>query len=157
MSTPSRPTATLRQALDQAREQLQQQRPPAELARAIQAHMATAPRPGGGSPPLLRRWAWPGGLACALLLVGSVVLMIGDQAHSPQPQASPHMAGFLPLVPKEDWPQGTAPAWLVQTELRHDRLAALGLPVDPARAGEGVPAELLVRPSGEVLAVRFLQ
>ena len=42
---------------------------------------------------------------------------------------------------------------LVNTELRRDRLVALGLPFDPARAGDSVRAELLVRPSGEVLAV----
>ena len=36
-------------------------------------------------------------------------------------------------------------------------LAALGLPFDATRAGESVRAELLVRPSGQVLAVRFLQ
>jgi hypothetical protein len=45
--------------------------------------------------------------------------------------------------------------WLVTTELPHSRLAALGLPYDPARAGERVSAQLLMHGSGEVLAVRL--
>jgi hypothetical protein len=42
----------------------------------------------------------------------------------------------------------------VSTELPHSRLAVLGLPYDPARAGERVPAQFLMHSSGEVLAVR---
>jgi len=38
-----------------------------------------------------------------------------------------------------------------------ERMALLGLPFDPARAGQPVRAELLMQPSGEVLAVRFLR
>jgi hypothetical protein len=44
----------------------------------------------------------------------------------------------------------------VSTELQGERLSALGLPFDPARAGDSVRAELLLHPSGEVLAVRFV-
>ena len=65
--------------------------------------------------------------------------------------------GFFPLVPPERWPRDAAPAWLVRTELPGERLAALGLPYDPARAGDRVRAELLLHPSGEVLAVRLVQ
>ena len=65
-------------------------------------------------------------------------------------------SGFLPLVPPERWPREAAAAWLVSTELPGERLAALGLPYDPGRAGDSVRAELLLHPSGEVLAVRFL-
>ena len=48
-------------------------------------------------------------------------------------------------------------AWLVSAELPNERLAALGLPYDPARAGETVRAELLVHRSGDVLAVRVVR
>jgi hypothetical protein len=65
--------------------------------------------------------------------------------------------GFVPVAPPERWPRDAAPAWLVRTELQGERLAAMGLPYDPAHAGDSVRAELLLHPSGEVLAVRFLQ
>ena len=48
------------------------------------------------------------------------------------------------------------PAWLVSTEMPRDRLAALGLPFDPARAAEPVRAELLMHASGEVIALRVI-
>jgi hypothetical protein len=91
------------------------------------------------------------------VLVGSVVLML----QAPAPQLQPdelrqlRMSGFVPLAAAERFPADAAPAWLVSTELRQDRLALLGLPYDPSRAGESVRAELLVRASGEVLAVRL--
>jgi hypothetical protein len=70
-------------------------------------------------------------------------------------------SGFLPVAPPERfaelWQGGAqaAPAWVVRTELPRERLAALGLPYDPARAGEPVRAELLMHPAGDVLAVRL--
>jgi hypothetical protein len=155
---------TLRQALRLASQSLQVQQPPADLAGNIQARVRAAPSSapmGAGTAatsvpkPARPRWAWAGAWACTLLLVGSVVLMRSGPTE-PAPAATEHMAGFVPLVPQEDWPQGDAPAWLVDTELRRDRLVELGLPFDPARAGDSVRAKLLVRPSGEVLAVRFL-
>jgi hypothetical protein len=63
---------------------------------------------------------------------------------------------FVPLVPAEHWPRAPAQAWLVSAEMPRERLAALGLPFDPARTGASLRAELLVRESGEVLAVRFV-
>lgn len=154
----------LDQALALARLQLQAQPLPAGLAAQVQARVKSArtPRPTPHATPQPHAGAaWWGAAACALLLVGSVVLMLDNPLNNPPgaPQAGggERMAGFMPLVPEEDWPRGNAPAWLVNTELRRDRLVALGLPFDPARAGDSVRAELLVRPSGEVLAVRFLQ
>lgn len=70
-------------------------------------------------------------------------------------------SGFLPVAPPERfaelWHGGAlaAPAWVVRTELPRERLAAFGLPYDPARAGEPVRAELLMHPAGDVLAVRL--
>jgi hypothetical protein len=158
------PLVALSQALTQARQQLQAQSPPPDLAAQIQARVVAARAAGlpRAMPHALPRWpalrwAWSGAAACALLLVGSVVLMLGHPESAPRASGGERMAGFLPLVPQEDWPAGDAAAWLVDTELRRDRLVALGLPFDPAHAGDSVRAELLVRPSGEVLAVRFLQ
>jgi hypothetical protein len=135
-----------------ARELDGRQPPPAVWAAVRQAHArqhaAPAPRP--------RRWAWSGVFACAVLLVGSTLLMRVPPA-PPQPHADGG-SGFLPLVSPERWNGATAePIWLVRTELPRERLAALGLPYDPARAGDNVRAELLMHGSGEVLAVRFLR
>lgn len=169
------PLVPLSQLLDQARGQLQAQVPPPGLLAQVQAQVQArvqAQRPAAhgtkstGAGTALRahthtgaRWAWSGAAACALLLVGSVLLMLGEPSSRGPATASggEGMAGFMPVVPQEDWPAGDAPAWVVDTELRRDRLVALGLPFDPARAADSVRAELLVRPSGEVLAVRFLQ
>jgi len=75
---------------------------------------------------------------------------------------------FVPLVSPErvraladaqgsgDAAGSETPAWVVTTEMPQERLAAIGLPYDPARAAERVRAELLVAASGEVLAVRLL-
>jgi hypothetical protein len=153
MNPSTQPVMTLSQALAQARQHLQAQLPPPDLATQLQARVAAA---RGPSRPAAR-WAWSGAFACALLLVGSVALMLGHPDKPQMASGGERMAGFLPLVPEEDWPAGDAPAWLVNTEIRRDRLVAMGLPFDPARAGDSVRAELLVRPSGEVLAVRFLQ
>jgi hypothetical protein len=73
----------------------------------------------------------------------------------------PRASGFVPVASAERfaelWQGGAeaAPAWVVRTEVPRERLAALGLPYDPARAGEMVHAELLMHPSGDVLAVRL--
>lgn len=73
----------------------------------------------------------------------------------------PRASGFVPVASPERfaelWQGGAeaAPAWVVRTELPRERLAELGLPYDPARAGDLVHAELLMHPSGDVLAVRL--
>ena len=59
-------------------------------------------------------------------------------------------------IPASDLSRADA-AWLVSAELPSERLAALGLPYDPARAGETVRADLLVHRSGDVLAVRVVR
>ena len=94
-------------------------------------------------------------MACATVLLGSGVLLL--RLPPPLRAGAATQAGdFTPLVPPDQWPQGAAPAWLVSAELSGERRAALGMPYDPSRAGESVRAELLLHPSGEVLAVRFL-
>lgn len=136
-----------------------------ELARlnrrtALAAPTAASPAPRAAKPgtgaPFSSRWAWSGAAVCAVVLMGSALLMLRPPA-TPLVDDAVRMGGFFPLVPPERWPSEAAPAWLVSTELPGERLAAMGLPYDPARAGDSVRAELLLHPSGEVLAVRFLR
>lgn len=155
---------TLAQALRAAATQLQAQQPPPQLRERVLAALPAGvapPRRRGFGPAGVRApalWAGWGAVACAFVLLGSALLML--QPPLP-PQADDGLrlgtAGFFPLVPPERWPREAALAWLVRTELPGERLAALGLPYDPARAGASVRAELLLHPSGEVLAVRFVQ
>lgn len=109
-----------------------------------------------------RRWlswfGWAGlSTACVALAAAFVVdSMLEDEV---QPSAAAE-DGFVTLVNNDVWQRARTDAgrtWLVTTELPHSRLAALGLPYDPARAGERVPAQLLMHSSGEVLAVRLNQ
>lgn len=160
---------TLAEALRRAATQLDQELPPPGLAAAVrsalrqqresQAQVRKSSGAGPRLPMLPRTWPWPGaasGAVFAAVLVVSVLLMLQGPA-TPPPAPEQRMSGFVPVVPLERWPAEDAPAWLVRTELQRDRMAALGLPFDPARASESVRAELLVRASGEVLAVRFVQ
>lgn len=123
---------------------------PAALPAAARA--APAARPAALRPMRPHPWAWPGA-AVALVLVASVLLLLRSPA--PEPPGADE-GRFVNLVPPERWPREDSAAWLVRTELTGDRLAALGLPFDPARAGQPVHAEMLMRPTGEVLAVRFV-
>ncbi len=145
-------SALLRRAGDELR---LQQPPPGLQARmraAVAAQRAPAPRPAG------RRVAWwAGGMVAASLLLGSALLFTRLAPPAPLVVDDGVRFGvFMPLAPAERWPAGGQQAWLVRTEMPGERLAALGLPYDPARAGDSVRAELLMHPSGEVLAVRFM-
>jgi hypothetical protein len=174
---PGAAPATLAVVLRQAAAELAlQQPPPAVLQAAQQALAAGRPAAARGAQrgPALRwpwaaGWAWAGAATCAVLLGAALLLL---RAQGPPPAASPPLGGvllsesasaggdFLALLPRERWPaealHGGAPGWLVPAELPAQRLAALGLPFDPARAGDSVRAELLVHPSGAVLAVRLV-
>lgn len=154
-----RPDTTLAQALGHARAELARATPPPDLLQRLLPTPAVPAPPGLPARPWLRLapWLWSAGLACTAVLVGSVVLMLQAPAPHLQPDElrQLRMSGFMPLAGAERFPQDAAPAWLVSTELRQDRLALLGLPYDPSRAGDSVRAELLVRASGEVLAVRL--
>ena len=181
MNTP----ITLAEALRRAGRTLADEQPPAALLARIQARLpptAVQPATTPSRAAWARPWAWSGAAACAAVLMGSVLLMwqaptqphesmlLGHLTHPPRgaddvrrrpggaltaPELS--LSGFVPVVPQDRWPADDAPAWLVSTELNRDRLAALGLPFDPGRAGESVRAQLLVRATGEVLAVRLAQ
>ncbi|WP_374675272.1 hypothetical protein [Ideonella sp.] len=145
---------------------------PARAPAPVGAGQAAAPagRPGGAT-------GWPAWVAATVLLLGCAWVLWTVPAAGPGrpaaggdaglvgtgPAARPQAAGtgFVPVASPERlaqlWQDGanTAPAWVVRTELPRERLAALGLPYDPARAAEPVAAELLMHPAGDVLAVRL--
>ena len=142
---------TLAATLRAAAAELQAQQPPPALQARIRAAL---PRPV--SRPARRVvWAWSGGAAFATVLLGSA-LMVLRPAPPLMVDDGLRFGAFVRIAPDDRWPTGETAAWLVRTELQSERLAALGLPYDPARAGESVRADLLMHPSGEVLAVRFV-
>lgn len=112
-------------------------------------------------PHWLRRLAWGSGAlgaTAAVLLTGMLLL---DPPGTQTAQAAPPGSGFIPLVPEGEFRAAlsaprSAAVWLQPTELPRERLALLGLPFDAARADELVRAELMLNPSGQVLAVRIL-
>lgn len=104
------------------------------------------PRSGAGS-----LWRWSGVFACVIVLGVSVLLML------PPPVHDSAASSFVPLAAAERWPADVEAAWIVRTELPAARLALLGLPYDPAEAAAPVRAELLLHPSGDVLAVRVVR
>ncbi|MBI5279006.1 MAG: hypothetical protein HY854_21405 [Burkholderiales bacterium] len=129
------------------------QLPPGDLRDRIQraVHLSEAkPRPWW-QPAL----AW-GGVATAAVALFAAVLVFSVTAEEGAPLAA---SGFVPVASSERWREAVArgSAWLVAAELPQARLAALGLPYDPARADESVRAQLLLHSSGDVLAVRVIR
>jgi hypothetical protein len=106
----------------------------------------------------MRRWRW----ALPALTTVAVVVM-GLQlwtAPPPAPRAAASSPAFIALAGDERLRQAAREgghAWIVRTELPRERLAAMGLPYDPAHAGDRVRTELLMDRAGAVLAVRVLQ
>jgi hypothetical protein len=120
-------------------------------------------------------------LGCALGLVGTIAVFSVSLPPSGARASEFSASAFVPLVSDErlehalnDAPTVAAAdtaasagkpgeaqpregrAWVVTTEMPSERLALLGLPYDPSDAGQRVRAELLMRPNGEVLAVRLI-
>jgi hypothetical protein len=175
MSTSSSSTdcraLTLAEALRRGRQTLAQQQPPAY----VQSTVLAALPPSAIRPPAnLVRWieertlGWivSGGqvrqirialLAIAAgLLAGAAALLFGQAAQSGARVATQVATSFMPLVGSERMSKQNM-GWLVATDVPRASLSSMGLPYDPARAGDTVRAEMLVNPSGEVLAVRFIQ
>lgn len=166
-------TTPLSRQLQAAREQLAAQRPSSQADATVLGHLtrlqqqqshalaAQAVPAAGPRRPVqraLRGMAWAAG---TLLLLAGALLTLAP----PVPEAGPNPmadSGFMPVVSREEWRQALAsqreaPLWLMPAELPRERLALLGLPFDPARADQRVQAELMVHPSGQLLAVRFVQ
>ncbi|MDO9073134.1 MAG: hypothetical protein Q7U73_07695 [Rubrivivax sp.] len=163
MKSPGEGTRPLSEMLRLAGAELQAQTPPPALQARVRAAVLAAPRavPALAGTPQRhgwrgRPWVWSGAAVFASVLAATVLLL---RLPPPLPMgvdAGMRQGEFVPVAPAERWPRGSAGAWLVATELQRERLPALGLPYDPARAGDTVRAELLLHPSGEVLAVRLI-
>jgi hypothetical protein len=162
----------LREALQRAAQDLNQQRPEPQVSAAVWAALARRQAEAGAAGSATttprrpsRPLAWAGGgLALASFAFAAVILatappIADERLRLPTSNAT----AFMPLVNAERWSQlvretrEQGPAWIVPTEIPRESLAAMGLPYDPARAGESVQAELLVQASGDVLAVRFVR
>lgn len=174
MNPPAKPAAgapgamPLGHLLRQAGAELRAMPPPALGQRALaalpSAHAAAlltsgalASRRSGRGWPLLATVS----AAFGVLLVAAttLVMLAPPPDESVRSRAWAH-AGFTPLVDAERWQrlsQEEGAAWVVNAELQQQRLASFGLPFDASRAAEPVRAELLMRASGEVLAVRVLR
>eukprot|EP01137_Pigoraptor_chileana_P037315 Opistho-2@34230 len=154
---------------------------PPEREAAVLAAMraAQAARPGPAAPGRwhqrwfrglrqslskgLRPLAWSGAASCGVLLLGATFLLLQEPPVPPE-ETLARGSGFLPLVSSERWARYLSDstktpshAWVVATDMPRERLALLGLPYDPGQAGDSVRAELLMHPSGDVLAVRFVR
>jgi hypothetical protein len=160
--------------LAQARAEFTRLRPDAEqdaalLARLTQQLQAQQQRRSAADdhePRWLHRLAWGSGAlgATAALLLCAMLLLDPPGSQAAQ-AATTAGSGFIPLVPEREFRLAlgaaleggrSAAVWLQPAELPRERLALLGLPFDAARADETVRAELMLHPSGQVLAVRFL-
>lgn len=157
------PPPELEPALQRLRQDLATEPVPAAVLR--RASESLARRPPGARAPWWRS-------AITGLAVGSAaiawVTLVWFRLPAPTPGADPGpqvpallASGFVPVAAPERFSTlwagdaRTASAWLVHAELPREQLAVLGLPYDPARAGEPVRAELLMHPAGDVLAVRL--
>lgn len=134
----------------------------AALTRQLQARPAPPPTPPLHEPRWLRRLAWgSGALGTAAAVLLSAVLLLDPPGTGHAAPLAGAGSGFIPLVPDGEFRAAlaagrSAAVWLQPTELPRERLALLGLPFDAARADEFVRAELMLNPSGQVLAVRLL-
>jgi hypothetical protein len=134
----------------------------ARLTQQLQAQEARRRTAQSHEPRWLRRLAWgSGALGATAVLLLSAMLLLDPPGSQAAQAATVAGSGFIPLVPEREFRQAlaagrSAAVWLQPAELPRERLALLGLPFDATRAGETVRAELMLHPSGEVLAVRIL-
>lgn len=136
----------------------------ARLARLQQSlHARPEPMDDFTEPHWLRRLAWgAGGLGATAAVLLCAVLLLDPPGSAGTAHAAPLAgSGFIPLVPEREFraaltAERGAAVWLQPAELPRERLALLGLPFDAGRADEPVRAELMLNPSGQVLAVRIL-
>jgi len=151
LHNPEPPRWTLAEALGQAAADLTQQ----PLPPALEARVLAATALARTAAPAPRRLHWGLAATACVVLLSALLLLLRPGTPDGIDVSDWRALGFVAVAPAERWPT-TATAWVVDTEVPGARLAALGLPYDPARAAEPQRAELLLHPSGEVLAVRFL-
>ena len=165
---PSEPRYTndVSAALADVRAQLAASEPPPRVYAALQRSMnlpraALAPgRPTFGQAIaqwlVRQRWSALVVALLAVLVVASVLEVPFGVAPIAADVADADLDGFVPVGNTDALSTGST-AWLVHTEMSRQQLAALGLPFDPTRAAERVPAEVLLRPNGDLLAVRLVR
>jgi hypothetical protein len=133
--------------------------PPGHVDRAVATAIASARRRATPKPRVLERWlAWPLALAASIFAISFVVRQAPPDELSPAAVAGAlrHVAAsFVPVVAPEVI-ERSGDAYVVSARLPRTTLAQFGLPVSPERIGESVDTELLVRPDGAVLALRFV-
>ncbi|HEY9105830.1 MAG TPA: hypothetical protein VIN58_04065 [Roseateles sp.] len=129
----------------------------ARLTHQLQARHATREEPRWP-----RRLAWgSGALGATAALLLTLLMLLDPPGTSRAAPVAATGSGFIPLVPDGELRAAlaagrSAAVWLQPAELPRERLALLGLPFDAGRADEFVRAELMLNPSGQVLAVRLL-
>jgi hypothetical protein len=133
----------------------------AGLTQQLPAPRTRRPPPEPAEPRWFHRLVWGSGALGATAAVLLTALLLLDPPGSQSAQAAPAGSGFIPVVPEAQFRAALATGqptavWLQPAELPRERLAWLGLPFDASRADETVRAELMVNPSGQVLAVRIL-
>jgi len=139
--------------------------PPPSTDRAVAAAMARAARAGPAKARAPRRFdawfAWPIALAASITVLSFVIRAVPPQSPA-DPEAAraatqdlPATASFMPLVPIAEL-ERAGDALIVPARMSRMSLAQFGLPVNPARAADAIDTELLVRPDGAVLALRFV-
>ncbi len=170
MNTPDTPSWLLPARAEFARLQPDAEQDAAVLARlthlqqARRTHQAAADE---HEPRWLRRLAWgSGALGATAAVLMSALLLLDPPGTDRVARAAPLAgSGFIPLVTEPELQAAlgavvdggrSAAVWLQPAQLPRERLALLGLPFDAARAEEFVRAELMLNPSGQVLAVRIL-
>jgi hypothetical protein len=136
--------------------------PPPAVDRAVATAIEGSARRGARVPRSERaseRWvAWPIALAASIFAISFIVRQAPPQ--DPVPVASADALRevsreFLAVAPVDEIARA-GDAYVLPARLPRMALSQLGLPVDPQRVGEAVDTELLVRPDGAVLALRFV-
>ena len=152
------PDSRLDRQLALLRRSVAEAAPPATTDAAIARAIAAAKgRPRRASS---RSWiAWPIALAASIAMIAFAIRQLPPQAGDADARDSAASnaarAKFMPLVPVAEI-ERAGDALLVPARVPRSTIAEFGLPIDPARAGDPVDAELLLRRDGALLAVRFL-
>jgi len=157
---PTTPAEHLDDRLAALKLELASLEPPPSTDRAVAAAIERATRKRARSalaPRMLERWlAWPVALAASIgLLAVAVRPMLGGEPAAPPIEARAASPSFMPLVPVAEI-ERSSDAYVVPARVPRMALAQFGFPVNPARAGEAIETELLIRPDGAVLALRFV-
>lgn len=157
---PATPAASLDDRLAALKLELAPLGPPPSTDRAIAAAIGRASRRRDRrafAPRVLERWlAWPIAIAASIGVVAVAVRqMPASEVVSAAPAARAASPSFMPVVPVAEIERSTD-AYVVPARVPRMALAQFGLPVHPARAGDAIDTEILIRPDGAVLALRFV-